>query len=309
LPGFPARWRQAQRRAEDRRGAGSPACRRDLARQGLHPAARHRGGLPITTVNIAKLGISVYRVNERGLDKFIERLLRDLPRHRTDDRIMDAAPVAGRRQRQALWRGTMDVRNALNQPVTTAFPIRETIKDWKPGAYFIVVWNAANKPIPENEDDDDSNAGSVAGMWVMDRHRAHHLHRARRAQRLRALARDRAAARQSRGHAAVARQRADRQGDHRRRRPRHLPPGLMRGRGAAEPTAVMATDEGKKEFSRLELTKAAFDLSDRGIDGRDLPVRSTPSSTRARRLSAGRNGAADGHAARRFGHGRSRTCR
>jgi uncharacterized protein YfaS (alpha-2-macroglobulin family) len=33
----------------------------------------------------------------------------------------------------------------------------------------------------------------------------------------------------------------------------------------------MATDEGRQEFSRLELTKAAFDLSDRGIDGRDLP--------------------------------------
>ena len=39
------------------------------------------------------------------------------------------------------WRGTMEVRNVLNQPVTTAFPIRETIKDWKPGAYFVVVWN------------------------------------------------------------------------------------------------------------------------------------------------------------------------
>src|SRR5262249_10522311 len=30
-------------------------------------------------------------------------------------------------------------------------------------------------------------------------------------------------------------------------------------------------DNTKQEFSRLELTKAAFDLSDRGIDGRELP--------------------------------------
>ena len=40
----------------------------------------------------------------------------------------------------------MEVRNVPNQPVTTAFPIRETIKDWKPGAYFVVVWNAAQPP-------------------------------------------------------------------------------------------------------------------------------------------------------------------
>ena len=40
----------------------------------------------------------------------------------------------------------MEVRNAPNQPVVTAFPIRETIKDWKPGAYFVVVWNAAKPP-------------------------------------------------------------------------------------------------------------------------------------------------------------------
>ena len=29
----------------------------------------------------------------------------------------------------------------------------------------------------------------------------------------------------------------------------------------------MAQDAARKDFSRLELTKAAFDLSDRGVDG------------------------------------------
>ena len=50
-----------------------------------------------------------------------------------------------------------------------------------------------------------------------------------------------------------------------------FPAGLLRGRGAAEATSIMVTDANKQEFSRLELTKAAFDLSDRGIDGRALP--------------------------------------
>ena len=47
--------------------------------------------------------------------------------------------------------------------------------------------------------------------------------------------------------------------------------GLLKGRGAAEAFAVMASDASKQEFARLELTKAAFDLSDRGIYGRDQP--------------------------------------
>ena len=47
-----------------------------------------------------------------------------------------------------------------------------------------------------------------------------------------------------------------------------FPAGLLKGRGAAEPVAIMAQDAARKDFSRLELTKAAFDLSDRGVDGR-----------------------------------------
>ncbi|MBV8185995.1 MAG: alpha-2-macroglobulin family protein, partial [Alphaproteobacteria bacterium] len=48
-------------------------------------------------------------------------------------------------------------------------------------------------------------------------------------------------------------------------------PGLLKGKGAAEALAVMASDATKQEFSRLELSKAAFDLSDRGVSGRDQP--------------------------------------
>ena len=39
--------------------------------------------------------------------------------------------------------------------------------------------------------------------------------------------------------------------------------GLLKGRGAAEAFAVMASDASKQEFARLELSKAAFDFSDR----------------------------------------------
>src|SRR5215475_5704697 len=125
-------------------------------------------GLPITTVNISKLGISVYCVNERGLDKFIERYYATFPGTEPMTESWTLRQWLAGDNGKRLWRGSMEVKNALNQPVTTAFPIRETIKDWKPGAYFVVVWNAANKPSKDEDDDDDTNTGSAAGMWVMD---------------------------------------------------------------------------------------------------------------------------------------------
>jgi len=198
-----------------------------------------------------------------------------------------------------LWRGTMDVRNVLNQPVTTAFPIRETVKDWKPGAYFVVIWNDANKPAREG-DDDDSGTGNAAGMWVMDTDIALTSFTGRDGLNVFARSLETAQplpiSRSRCCRAATSRS----QGDHRRRRRVTFPAGMMRAAGLPR-RRVMATDEGKQEFSRLELTKAAFDLSDRGIDGRDLPGRSTPSSIPSAASTGRRDGAADGHDARRFG--------
>jgi uncharacterized protein YfaS (alpha-2-macroglobulin family) len=106
-------------------------------------------GLPITTINVSKVGIAVYRVNERGLDRFAN--------DRYDATFPGSEPITeswslsswlngtnGARQ----WRGTMEVRSAANQPVVTAFPIRETVKDWKPGAYFVVVPTMTKTPVP-----------------------------------------------------------------------------------------------------------------------------------------------------------------
>ena len=67
------------------------------------------------------------------------------------------------------WKGTMEVRNVTNQPVTTAFPVRETVQDWKPGTYFVVAWNAAQPPASSYEEEENQGGnGSATGMWVMD---------------------------------------------------------------------------------------------------------------------------------------------
>ena len=229
-------------------------------------------GVPITTLNIAQLGISVYRVNERGLDRFTENYYSGFPGNGASTESWTLRQWLSGDKGKRIWRGTMDVRNVLNQPVTTAFPLRETIKDWKPGAYFVVAWNTANAPAKDGEDEDDTQTGSVAGMWVMDTDIALTTFTGRDG--LSVYARSLASALPlpdleivllSRGNEPIAKAVTGADGRV------IFAAGLTRSRGAAAATAIMATDAKSQEFSRLELTKSAFDLSDRGIEGRALP--------------------------------------
>ena len=111
-------------------------------------------GLPITTINVSKVGIAVYRVNERAIMGFA--------RDRYDATYPGSQPITENYSLYSWlsgpngalqWSGTMEVRNVTNQAVTTAFPIRETVQDWKPGTYFVVAWNAAQPPARSYEEE------------------------------------------------------------------------------------------------------------------------------------------------------------
>jgi len=231
-------------------------------------------GLPVTTINVAKVGIAVYRVNERGIDRFISEYSdSDFPGGKPTTQGWTLRSWINGNNGALQWRGTMEVRNVLNQAAMTAFPIRETVKDWKPGAYFVVVWDAARPPAKaDSDEDDDRPDGAMAGMWVVDTDIALTTFNGRDG--LNVFARSLQSAQPlagldvtllSRGNEPIAK--AVTAADGRA----SFAAGLLKGRGAAEPVAVMVTDTAKQEFSRLELTKSAFDLSDRGIEGRDQP--------------------------------------
>jgi len=229
-------------------------------------------GLPITTINVSKVGIEVYRVNERAIERFAgDRYDATYP---GGEPLTDPWSLFGwlNGSNGALqWHGTMEVRNIPNQPVTTAFPIRETVGNWKPGAYFVVVWDAARPPA-RNYDDEEHGGGAATGMWAMDTDIA--LTSFTGDDGLNVFARSLQTALPlsgleivllSRGNEPMAKAITDSEGR------ATFAAGLLKGRGAARPAAVMASDAGKQEFSRLELTKAAFDLSDRGVTGREQP--------------------------------------
>ena len=230
-------------------------------------------GLPITTINVSKVGLAVFRVNERAIDRFAS--------DRWDATYPGSQPVTDSWSLRSwldgtngvkLWQGTMDVRNLPNQPVITAFPIRDTINDWKPGAYFVVAWNAAKPPSRSVDDENDQAGGNAAGMWVMDTDIA--LTTFTGQDGLNVFARSLRTAQPlgglevvllTRGNEPVAKALTSAEGRV------TFAAGLLKGRGAAEAFAVMAADASRQEFARLELSKAAFDLSDRGVSGRDQP--------------------------------------
>lgn len=230
-------------------------------------------GLPITTINVSTVGIAVYRVNERAIMGFA--------RDRYDATYPGSQPITepyslfgwlNGRNGALQWRGTMEVRNVTNQPVTTAFPIRETVQDWKPGTYFVVAWNAAQQPATNYEEEEENGRAKATGMWVMDTDIALTTFTgddglnvfARSLQTAQPLA-DLEVTLLSRGNEPMAKAVTDGAG-------RVLfAAGLLKGRGAARAGAVMASDSTRQDFSRLELGKTPFDFSDRGVGGRDQP--------------------------------------
>jgi uncharacterized protein YfaS (alpha-2-macroglobulin family) len=241
-----------------------------LPGKGFILARGSAAGLPITTINVSSVGLAVYRVNERAINGFA--------RDRYDATYPGSSPITESWSLSSWlsgsngalqWRGSMDVRNVANQSVTTAFPIRETVKDWKPGTYFVVAWNAAQPPA-RNSDDDDG--GAAIGMWVMDTDIA--LTTFTGDDGLNVFARSLQTAQPlaglevvllSRGNEPMAK--AVTAADGRVT----FAAGLLKGRGAARAGAVMASDANKQEFSRIELNKTPFDFSDRGVTGRDQP--------------------------------------
>ena len=210
-------------------------------------------GLPVTTINVSKVGFAVYRVNERAIERFAgDRYDATFPGSEPITESWSLRSWLNGSNGVRLWRGTMEVRNVPNQPVITAFPIRETIKDWKPGAYFVVAWNSARPPSQNDDDDEDQSSSSASGLWVIDTDIA--LTTFSGDDGLNVFARSLQSAQPlaglevvllSRGNEPIAK--AVTAADGRV----NFAAGLMKGRGAAEPAAVMASDAAKQEFSRI----------------------------------------------------------
>lgn len=219
-------------------------------------------GVPLTTVNVSKVNVKLIRVGDR--------LLSQIESGTVDETTLYSwsANEIQNNQGSLVWQGTMDVANVKNDTVVTLIPIDQLLKNRKPGAYVLIASDAAKK---KDAADDEYDSGEMAVQWVVDSDMS--LTTFKGADGLSVFVRSYANARPlsgvklslvARNNNELATVKTD--GDGRA----DFDAGLMRAKGGDEPVVVMAYGEGG-DFSFIDLRRSAFDLTDRGVSGREVP--------------------------------------
>jgi len=213
-------------------------------------------GIPVLSVNTDALSMSVYRVGDRNL---IETVLGyDFQRNLSRS---DAERIASERG-EKVWSGELAVEQKLNTEVATAFPVDQALKDLGAGVYVMIA-----EPKGVINDDytqlatqwfivSDLGLTAYSGQDGVDVF-IHSLASAEPAAgvNVRLIARN---------NEVLATRPTDKNGV------AHFEAGLARGEGGLSPAAIVATD--KADYAFLSLKSPAFDLSDRGVGGRQVPT-------------------------------------
>ncbi len=214
-------------------------------------------GIPLVSVNTSAVTISVFRIGDRNLINTVidSDFQRPLSRYQLSD-------LGGERGIK-VWSGELATDTTLNQDVTTAFPVDQAQGDLQPGVY---VMTAAVKG-PGSDDD-----GQLATQWFIvsdlgvsafSGNDGVHVF-------VNSLASTAAVARAevrliARNNEILATRKTDDSG--------HVlfETGLARGEGGLSPAMLTVSGE-KTDYAFLSLKSSAFDLSDRGVAGREAPA-------------------------------------
>ncbi len=216
--------------------------------------SRAQQGIPVVSINTDSLKVEVYRIGDRALSGTLEdgALTRQLS-------SWELESIKQRRGEQ-VFEGTLQVALKLNEEVTTAFPVREAIGTLKPGVYAMTAKPA--KPTGEESYQIATQWFIVSdlGLTALTGNDAVHAF-------VRSLA---SAAPVSgtqvrlvaRNNEVLATAITDAQGYAR------FEGALARGEGGLQP-AILVAQNGDSDYAFLDLTTAAFDLTDRGVEGRN----------------------------------------
>jgi len=213
-------------------------------------------GVPVVSVNSAGLKLDLLRVGDRSLARSVVdgSFRRQLESWQVDE----VASTSG----ALVWSGSMAVERLLNQEVTTAFPVDEAVGDLDPGVYILVA-----RPEEEPEYTGSPRATQwfiVSDLGIAEFSGTDGIHAFVRSlatakpvtgAEVRLVARNNevlaTATTDAEGHAA-------------------FPVGLARAEGGLTPTVIVAATKAG-DYAFLDLTGAAFDLTDRGVEGRPAP--------------------------------------
>ncbi|MDR5652747.1 alpha-2-macroglobulin family protein [Ruixingdingia sedimenti] len=212
-----------------------------------------QAALPVETVNTTALDLELYRVSDRNLLRSIQNRYFGTP--------MEAWRVEdfGTEIAEKLWSGSAEVPMEVNRDVTTRLPLDAALEGLPAGIYALKAEVPGTDPydVPRGwqwfviSDLGMTTLSGVDGLHVF----------------VRSLATAGAKAGVevalfSRANRELGRVTTDDQGHAR------FPEGLTRGTGSSAPGLVTVT-EGDTDTAFLSLTDPEFDLSDRGVEGRE----------------------------------------
>jgi hypothetical protein len=228
-----------------------------------------QAGIPLTSANTNAIAVEVYRIGDRSLVSSV--LNHEFQRQIQSYEANEIKTNKGER----VYTGELQVTSRLNEEVTTAFPVSEALPKLKPGVYVLVARPAkAKSPSPAQPDDEDDDAGPKgkrATQWfiVSDmgltafsaEDGVHAFVRSLASATPRANVEVRLVAR---NNEILATAKTDQRGYVR------FDAGVSKGEGGLQPALLVAEISGTDpDYAFLDLTTAAFDLSDRGVSGRE----------------------------------------
>ncbi|MBV9393678.1 MAG: alpha-2-macroglobulin family protein [Methylobacteriaceae bacterium] len=222
-------------------------------------------GIPVISINTRKIAVDILRIGDRNLLSAVhsDDFLAQLGTYRLKQYVNEKATK--------IWSGTMDTASELNKDETTAFPVLEAVGKLEPGVYVMVARAGEQKPLVPGNDSEDYDDDQKATQWFTVSDLG--LTTFAGADGIHVLVRSLASAQPLAGielrlvaknNEILATSRTPSDGHVR------FDPGLARGTAGLAPGLIVATNAGG-DYGFLDLQQTPFDLSDRGVKGREAP--------------------------------------
>ncbi|MFT4715185.1 MAG: hypothetical protein ACI861_000777 [Paracoccaceae bacterium] len=211
--------------------------------------------IPIVTVNLSEVDLKIHRVGERNLIRAVQTRLFGNPLAIWEEKDLTNSIGA------EVWSGRGIVQRAVNQDVTTALPIGDAVKNFEPGVYVM------RARVPGTDPYDATAAAQwfiVTDLGLSTMKGGDGLHVFVRSLNSAAAKVGAAVQLVATNNTVLGEAVTDAQGY------AWFAPGLIRGKAGSTPAMVTVRD-GDDDFAFLSLKDAAFDLSDRGVEGRISP--------------------------------------
>ncbi len=209
--------------------------------------------IPVETVNATTLDLKLRRVSDRNILRAIQNdyFGKPLVYYQEESFASDVA--------EEIWTGAGDVAIDVNKDVTTRLPMDDVLAGLPAGIY------ALSASIPGADPYENPGATQwfvISDLGVTSLSGVDGLHVFVRSLGTAAAKAGVTVSLLSRANSVLATASTDDMGYAR------FEPGLTRGKSGAEPALITVT-EGDTDISFLSLTDPEFDLSDRGVEGRE----------------------------------------